>query len=61
MDLLQSNLQTNKNASLNRKAYLQSTLYLEKNLTRDFQDTLKRVKPLIDPFRYQNNPILLRK
>ncbi|CDW75527.1 UNKNOWN [Stylonychia lemnae] len=56
MESLQPNLQTTKNASINRKAYLQSTLYLEKNMTKDFQESIRKVKPLIDPFRYQQNP-----
>ena len=47
-------MMTTKKASLNRKAYLQSTLYLEKNLKLDLKISIQKVKQLIEPLRYQS-------
>lgn len=42
-------------AKLNRRAYLESTLYLQKNLKKDIKESVNKLKPLIDPLRYNSS------
>lgn len=49
------------NARLYRKAYIENTLHLESNITKDLKNNIEKIKPLIDPLRFTSNPIPVTK